>query len=324
MRLLTLFLLCLFTICGVVQASDLYRDPPPPKTFTRILTRGAVTQTTDLLFQEGRNMKQAPDDDVKLVRQIQAVVATLVCIGRRTDASFLAGRLLKALHKQRPRNLYEIARVHNLLAFIHLGTGFRVLAEAPLRQALEFGNRVRGQGNSQVAGDALFLAGLLKALNYPFMAKIMRDQAKGFENTRRRRYGGVRPVRAREVHNTRVPAMTFRTLKDELLGVDESRRTVEEARALLPQVRAFALQDALTRQEFHPGELEVLKVMDRLSRRRISMKEFLFQLRRSGDDKVADVREHNLEDFREIYADLASVMEELMANLLIARMNNGI
>jgi uncharacterized protein YdiU (UPF0061 family) len=118
--------------------------------------------------------------------------------------------------------------------------------------------------------------------------------------------------------------MTFRMLKDELIMVDSTRANLDEANALLPQMRAFAIQEALTQKEYYPGEQRCLELMKRLAESHLRMKAFLFQLRRSNDHKVVDVRENNLEDFRTLHKDIGAAMEELMANVLIARLNNAI
>lgn len=324
MRSILLALICLFILAAATPASDLYRDPPAPEVFTRILTRGAVSKTVETLYHQARKIERQETLETKTVRRIQALIAILACTDRRVDADFLAGRLLNRLHKARPRPLAEIARVHNLMAFIRLGSGFRERGEKHFRLAIGYGNRIRSLACPSIARDTRVLSALLRALHYPYLAKIADDQAKAFENTVHRRQGGIRLIREPEVHDTQVPAMTFRMLKDELLKVDSARAALEEGQSLLPQMRAFAIQEGLQPDAYFAGEERCLKLTQELSDRFFHMKDFLFQLRRSNDHQVVDVREANLEDFRTLWKDLGGLMEELLANILIARLNNGL
>lgn len=323
-RPLLITLLTLLAGVPLLTASDLYRDPPPPEVFLRVLNRGAVAKKVETLYHEARKIERIELLDTETSRRIQALIAILACTDRRVDADFIAGRLLKALRASRPRNLYEIARVHNLMAFIRLSGGFRERGEKHLRLATSYANRVRAHPNRQVARDAYMLAGLLRSLNYPYLAMIMEDQAKAFENTRRRRHGGIRLIRRPDYPDTRIPAYTFRSLKDELVEVDAARAALEESRTLLPQMRSFAVQEALDATEYFPEEGRVLAMVEELSKRFAFMRHFLFQLRRSTAKKVVDVRENNLEDFRQLRKDLGASMEELMANALITRLHNAL
>lgn len=319
----TILAICLLS--PGARGADYSRDPPPPRVFGEILNRGAMARDVRDLYQEARLVKDSPDKlhDLAWMRRVKTMIAVLTCTDRRVDADFIAGRILEGMHKRRPRDLFEVADLYTLRGFIELSQGYRVRGEVYLRQAVAYGNRNRGERLEQNARDAYFLAGLLRALDYEFFGRILDDQGKAFENMRRRRFGGTRLIRSSPSHE-RVPAMIFRTLKDELIQVDRARIALEDSQRMLPQVRSVSARADVSRDEYQKFEDQVLEMVSRLAERRVYMKGFLFQLRRSSDLKVMNLRDDNLADFIQLRDDLQGQAQTLLSHLLLTRFHNSL
>lgn len=305
-------------------AADYYRAPPLPEVYPRILRGGNIGRNVELLYQRLRKVETLPEADIPFSRRLRTTTAILGVTGRPFDADFLSRRHLKVLNATSPRNLWEIGSAHAYRAFLRFARGQRLRGEAELNLAIGYANRVRGKGLIRLARDADFLAGLLRSLDYDYHGDIMADHAAAVRsNIRWRRHGGIRKVRRYQPREHLIPALTAVDLKEWLIDVDRARAALDDSAIFLPKVRGLAGRANASAKEHFALEREVLRVVDQLAESRIFMKDLLFQLRRSSDKGVGEVRDANIEDFRELRADLRLRAEELLGYMLISRMRNA-
>lgn len=306
-----------------LPASDYTREPPLPEVYSQILGRGPVARNVESLYQTMRKVQVVGPNDDAFVRRVLTAVQIMVVTGRRVDAEFVLARLIKALHKGRPRNLYHLARCHNIQGMIRFNIGQRVKGEEILDLGTGYVNRVQGKELLQVARDTELLAGILLSIDRPFLGQVMLDQAQAVLDTIKRRHGGSRKVRKYHSRQHQIPAMTYRSLKDYLVEVDKAKALRDESPEILTRARGLAGRESVTRHEWRSMERRVIPFVQQLSLERDEMKWFLFQLRRSSDPDVADVRAANMDDWVELRRELRLQAEAIISQLLIVRMKNG-
>jgi hypothetical protein len=306
-----------------LPAADYFREPPLPEVYTQILGRGPVARNVEEIYETMRRVEVVRGKDYAFVRRVLTAVTILVATGRRVDAEFVLDRLIAAIHKGRPRNLFNLAHCYNIHGTIRFLIGQRVRGEEIMDLATGYTNRVQGKRLLQLARDAELLAGILLSMDRPFLGQVMRDQAKAVRDTIRRRHGGARKVRKYHAREHQVPAMTYRSMKDYLIDVDKAKALLDETPDILSRARALAGAPEVGLREWRRLEAEVIPFVQKLSIRREEMKWFLFQLRRSSDPDVADIREVNIEDWRQLRRDLRLQAEAIISQLLIVRMKNS-
>lgn len=310
-------------LAGGLPAADYTREPPMPEAYPLILGRGPVTRNVEELYQTMRKVDVVDRKDDAFVRKVLTAIQIMIATGRRVDAEFILDRLIKAINASRSRNLFHLARCFNIKGMMRFNIGQRVKGEEMLDVATGYANRVQGPEKYQLARDTNLLAGILLSVDRPFLGQVMLDQAQAVLDTIVHRHGGSRKVRKYQARTHRIPAMTFRTLKDYLIEVDKAKALADEAPEVLARARGLAGQSQVDVKEWRAFEAEVIPFVQKLSLRREEMKWFLFQLRRSSDPDVADVREANMKDFQDLRRDLRLQAEAIISQLLIVRMKNG-
>lgn len=312
-----------FALAASLPASDYSREPPLPEVYSQILGRGPVAQNVESLYETMRRVQVVNSEDDTFVRKVLTAVQILVVTGRRVDAEFILDRLIKALNRGRPRNLFHLARCFNIHGMIRFNIGQRVKGEEMLDIATGYTNRVKGGELMQLSRDTNLLAGILLSIDRPFLGQVMLDQGQAVLDTIHRRHGGARKVRKYSARQHQIPAMTYRTLKDYLIEVDRAKVLLDETPEILSQVRGVAGRDEVTLSEWRTLERPVIPFVRELSLARDEMKWFLFQLRRSSDPDVRDVRAANMDDWIELRRDLRLQAEAIISQLLIIRMKHG-
>ena len=310
-------------LASALPAADYTREPPLPEVYPQILGRGAVAREVEELYQAMRKVDVVRPKDEAFVHKVITAIQILVATGRRVDAQFILDRLIKAINKGRPRNLFHLARLYNMKGMIRFNIGQRVKGEEKLDIATGYVNRVQGKELLQVARDTELLAGFLLSIDRPFLGQVMLDQAQAVRDTIQRRHGGARKIRKYSARQHQIPAMTYRSLKDYLIEVDKAQVILDESPEVLARARGLAGRQDVERHEWRVLESEIIPYVKEMSQARDEMKWFLFQLRRSSDPDVRDVRGANMDDWIELRRELRLQAESIISQLMIIRLKNG-
>ncbi len=306
-----------------LPAADYFRLPPPPEVYSEILSNPATTREVDSLLNRIRDTKTIEPGTYDFVRKVRSAITILALTDRRVDAEFAANRLRAALDASRPRNLHELSEWHALRGFLYFSTGLRLRGEKELVLSNGYINRVLPRGIRKTARTACFLGGVLKSLDYKLHGDILDDHAEATLHTIRRRHGGTRKIRGYPPRRILLPAMTPLSLREWLVQIGEATRALEATQPWLPKVRMSSSRANLPESEYNNLENNILPLVDQLCSARAMMKKFLFELRRSSDKEVKQVKEDNYEDFQDMRQELRARSEELMSHLLMARLRNG-
>lgn len=326
-RALATLLGALGCLAGPVAAEVVWEKLLEP--LPEYLVYDAILKARDVIHEgEGlvgwiRSRDEVSKQEVQKIRQLRNYAVLLGLIGDTDRGIFAINRLLKLQKKSMRGDRVELAETYHCLAYLSVTRNSLFQAEVNMDHALELFYRNRNSSHEALKRNLRFYASLLKVQERPYGAEILEHQILSFDRLRRRSYGGTRQRKKRSRRHQNLPALRVEDLRPRIEKLRQVEARIREAEALVPEVRNLSHRVRTPPHSFRGTEKRVLELSDQLAADHRFLEDFVFQMKRSGDLRVIQIRRFQLPILEAMLSRNEDSMEELTGYLLLTRVRQG-